>query len=90
MKLDSSQSVEKLRNNSTFFDFSEKCENLKKTQEISEFDVFAISANMKKTQENRRDYLNWTNLKIPLQIYDTTRKSEKNSSYFAFSGDSKE
>ena len=58
-----------------------------KTQKISEFDFLAISANMKKTQENRCDCLNWTNLKIPLhfwkksatffEIYCTTRKSEK-------------
>ena len=40
-----------------------------KTREISEFDFFAISANMKKTQENRRDCLNWTNLKIPLHFW---------------------
>ena len=47
----------KLRSNSTFFDFSEKYEKLKKL-EISEFDFFAISANMKKkTQENWRDGL---------------------------------
>ena len=66
----------------------EKFENLKKTQEISEFDFLAISVNMKKTQENRCDCLNWTNLKISLHfwkikatffdIYCTTRKSEKN------------
>ena len=53
--------VGKLRNNLTFFDFSEKCENLKKNQEISEFDFFTISSNMKKkTQDSSATFLRFT------------------------------
>ena len=87
--------VGKLGNNSTFFDFSEKCKNLKKLKRFLNLTFSRLAQICKKTQENRRDCLNWINLKIPLhfwkksatffEIYCTTRKSEKNSSYFAFS-----
>ena len=60
--------VGKLGNNSTFFDFSEKCENLKNSRDFW-IRLFRDERKYEKTQENRCDCLNWRNLKIPLHFW---------------------
>ena len=92
--------VGKLRNNSTFFDFSEKCEYLKKLKKFLNLTFLRLAQiwknSIRSTWVLKLDKLENT-LTLPLwkisatffEIYYTTRKSEVNSSYFAFSGDSK-